>query len=105
MDKAQEMQHYNKFVENYPEDSYLKSWLVQVRYELERNLNSDFIPTISLNDAQKRAEKIIEEAEMRAKLIIANAKNTEVDAQKKIESMNDRVASVLRGALKNLNEC
>ena len=104
MNKDQEIKHFNHFVENYPEDSYLKPWLLQVRYELERNLRSDMIPSISLNDAQKIAEKIIEEAQTKAKLIVINAEKAEKETLQRIENVHNHAGSVLRSALRNLNE-
>jgi hypothetical protein len=73
MNKNQELELFRNLVHQFPSDSYIGEWLRQVDYEVESNLRSDIIPSISLRDAFRQCEEVHADAQRHAANIIANA--------------------------------
>jgi len=83
MNKENELARIAKAAADLGEDSYLGPWLREIADELERDLRSDILPTISLKDAERQAAGIVAAAKQQAAYILAAAqKESEAQAAK-----------------------
>ena len=97
MNKAQELAVITAAAAELGEDSYLGPWLVQIADELERDLRSDILPTISLKDAERQAAGIVAAAKQQAAATIADAqKEAEAQVAKVQQARADAAASLYR---------
>jgi hypothetical protein len=71
--KGDELQVIDVAIIKLGTDSYLGPWLTQIRSELIRDLRSDILPTISLDDAAKQADEIVKRAASNENQILRTA--------------------------------
>ena len=75
MNKAQELELFRSLISSFPCDSYIGEWLRQSYCEVENALRSDIIPRISLADATRQCESVVNNARNHAQRIIAHAES------------------------------
>jgi hypothetical protein len=85
-------------------ESYLGPWLRRALPSLEMDINSDFYPK-SYGEAEKEAQSIVQDAEMRAcEIVKAACERAEKEALKIREEANSYSASVRISAKKRLQD-
>jgi hypothetical protein len=104
MNKQQELAILSKAASDLGRDSYLGPWLTSIIDELGRDLQSDFIPVITLAEARQRAEyvaaKARNEAEAHYKKVSAEADQILRVALRDAESAKNNARRALEAALK-----
>jgi cell division septum initiation protein DivIVA len=95
MNKKQELAVITAAAAELGEDSYLGPWLTQVADELERDLRSDIVPSISLRDAARQAESIVAAAKQQAAYILAAAQKESEAQLAKVQQARAEAAAAL----------
>ena len=102
MTKAQEIKSLRDFADSLPDDSYLKPWVTQVIPEIERDITSDFMPSVSLTqcrrEAEYAAEGIILEAKVKAERILKDAEAEQKRVKNELANAQARFLHGLREA-------
>ena len=73
MTKRDELNILAEAIEKLGPDSYLGPWLLNVSDEVERQIRSDFFPMVSLKDTREQCEREVADAKKRAQDIIEAA--------------------------------
>jgi len=100
--KADEIQIIDHAITQLGTDSYIGPWLTQIRSELIRDLRSDILPTISLDDAAQQAEWIVRRAEVKEDQIVQAAEIEAGQIMMRAEREATRVRDIIRDASNNL---
>lgn len=74
MTKNEELKAWHDFAESLPTESYSKGAMQSLLIELENAMQSDYLPTLSLFEAGKRASETLALANYEAKNILKDAK-------------------------------
>lgn len=82
MNKSQELELFRSLISSFPADSYIGEWLRQSSCEVENALRSDIVPEISLANAARQVESVVNNARNYAQRIIA-------DAEHKVEQIKE----------------
>lgn len=102
MNKAQEIEILTEAANKLGPNSYLGPWLLEIKPELESILRSDFLPQLSLREAEATASRIVEEAKNKANGIEMQARKEAfaiVDkANKEATDIRHRLLSELKRA-------
>ena len=77
--KAEELAALDKFINSYPDDSYLKGWLLSVRNEVESAIRSDVFPQVSLAETDRQCKRRLEECN-------AAVEQRKLNAQRELEA-------------------
>jgi len=88
--KAEELAALDKFINSYPDDSYLKGWLLSVRNEVESAIRSDVFPQVSLAETDRQCKRRLEECNAAVEQRKLNAQR-ELDA-KRVEAQRQHDA-------------
>jgi cell division septum initiation protein DivIVA len=100
--KADEIQIIDHAITQLGTDSYLGPWLTQIRSELIRDLRSDILPTISLDDAAQQAGEIVKRAKAQEDQILRAAEIEAGQIMMRAESEATRVRDIIRDASNKL---
>jgi L-fucose mutarotase/ribose pyranase (RbsD/FucU family) len=100
--KGDELQIIDHAITQLGTDSYLGPWLTQIRSELIRDLRSDILPTISLDDAAQQAEWIVRRAEVKEDQIVRAAEIEAGQIMVRAEREATRVRDIIREASNKL---
>lgn len=73
MTKQQELEAWERFAASMPNESYSKGAIYSILMEVRASLSSDYIPTLSIADANSRAVRIIMDAEAKAAKLLQQA--------------------------------
>lgn len=90
--KAQEIEILRDTVKRLGPDTYTGPWLAAVVGEVESQIRSDYFPSITLTESREKCETLIAEATRKAQSIIEDA---ELQAKKRIDRADHYVESVL----------
>jgi hypothetical protein len=108
MTKAQELLAWEAFYHSLPSDSYSKGALPSLLLELECALRSDFLPTLSLADANAAAVKVLLEAQEASKrLLVAATGQSDAmlkEANKKAERMAEQMEAWKASAIRQIEK-
>lgn len=104
MTKTQEIEVLTRAAAELGPDSYLGPWLTSILGELERDIRSDILPTITLAEARARCFELMAEASLKAVDLkteaARNADNIRAIAARDAAEARTRAAEALREALK-----
>ena len=100
--KADEIQIIDSAITQLGTDSYLGPWLTQIRSELIRDLRSDILPTISLDDAEKQAGEIVKRAKAQEDQILKLANIAAGEKLMRAEREVARIGDIVRDASNKL---
>jgi len=100
--KADEIQIIDHAITQLGTDSYLGPWLTQIRSELIRDLRSDILPTISLEDAAKQAQGILDLAKAQEDQILRAANIAAGQIMERVTREENRVRDIVREASNKL---
>lgn len=73
MTKQDELAAWERFASSIPTDSYTKGAIYTILEEVRAALQSDFIPTVSIHEASRKAFAIIKEAQDAAGKLLRDA--------------------------------
>lgn len=107
MTKNEELKAWHDFAESLPTESYSKGAMQSLLIELENAMRSDYLPTLSLFEAGKRASDTIALANYEAGNILKDAKEKaeRLSAQVKDEErrFSERVYTWKKKALREVD--
>lgn len=58
MTKAQEMQRFDEFLRKLPKDTYLHTWLAEIRDEVESDIRCDIFPSHTPRETHQRCQQL-----------------------------------------------
>lgn len=100
--KAEELEILEAAIEQLGPDSYLGPWLTQVRAEVESAIRSDYFPEISLNEAQKRGQAIVEDAKLKAEAIRQTAEREQGRKIRELDKLRSNFIDSLRDVIRTI---
>lgn len=108
MTKQDEMQILNNAIVQLGADSYLGPWLSSVRAEVTATIESDFFPTVSLNQTARDCTRLLDDTKARSLELInqadKHASKTIADARATADQIRRRVIVTVREALDSLTD-
>ena len=106
MNKQEELAILQKAASDLGRDSYLGPWLASIIDELGRDLESDFVPVITLAEARQRAEYVAaksrNEAEAHFKKVGLEADQVLRVALREVEAVKSIARRALEAAIKTI---
>lgn len=99
MNKAQEIELLNEYISKVGKDSYLFSFLEDVKHSIERDIQSDFIPQYSLNEYIQEVEKTAKQL----KELEASKRKVELELNE-LNKFKDTVKNQIRSKLSTLQD-
>lgn len=73
MTKQEELEAWERFASSMPAESYSKGAIYSILMEVRAAVSSDYIPSVSIADANSRAVRIIMDAEAKAAALLKQA--------------------------------
>jgi hypothetical protein len=74
MTKNEEISAWQNFAKSLPEDTYTKGAMESLLIEIEGALRSDYLPTLSIGEANSRAVRIVSDAHFKAHKVLDESK-------------------------------
>ena len=106
MTKNKELEILRRTASELGADSYTGPWLESILPDLESVMRSDFLPTLTVQEAilaaDKAATEILDAAQSRAKQILTAAKNNADVMEKAWERARKNTLEALRESIRNL---
>lgn len=100
--KQQELDILDRTVYLLGPQSYLGPWLQQVKGEVERDIRSDFFPSVNLAETRQQAERLLAEAKAEAERIVATAQAARERAERAVDEHKAEAARAIAVASEQL---
>ena len=112
MNKQAELHILDKAITSLGWDSYLGPWLASVRDEVERDITSDFLPSLTLADAikagQAKADEVLAalraELEKEKRALAAERAEFERVKEQARQALNRQAETILNSSYRTNNE-